>query len=71
MAQVTGGKYFRAIKEDSLTGVFNEINKLETTKVEDNKYVRYEEYFYLFLMAGIAAFIFNRLLAFTLLKVGP
>lgn len=71
MAQVTGGKYFRAIKEDSLSGVFSEINKLETTKIEDNKYVRYEEYFHLFLMAGLALFIFSRLLSFSILKVGP
>jgi Leucine-rich repeat (LRR) protein len=39
---------------------FGEINKLETTKVEDNKYVRYEEYFHLFLMVGLALFIFSR-----------
>ena len=71
MANVTGGKYFRATKEDSLSGVFNEINKLETTKIEDNKYVRYEEYFYYFLLSGILMFMLSRLLSFTLLKVGP
>lgn len=71
MAQETGGKYFRATKEDSLKGVFNEINKLETTKIEDNKYTRYEEYFPLFLAAGLALFILSRLLSMTVLKVVP
>jgi Ca-activated chloride channel family protein len=71
MADVTGGKYFRASKEDSLSGVFNEINKLETTKIEDNKYVRYEEFFPKFLLVGLLLFILSRLLGMSLLKVGP
>ena len=57
MASETGGKYFRATKEDSLTGVFNEINTLETTKIEDNKYVQYQEYFHIFATAGLFLFL--------------
>lgn len=71
MATVTGGKYFRASKEDSLAGVFNEINKLETTKIDDNKYVRYEEFFPDFLLAGLLLFLLSRLLSLTVLRVGP
>lgn len=71
MATVTGGKYFRASKEDSLTGVFNEINKLETTKIDDNKYVRYEEFFPDFLLAGLLLFLLSRILSLTVLRVGP
>ncbi len=71
MATVTGGKYYRASKEDSLSGIFNEINKLETTKIEDNKYVRYEEYFPIFVMIGFLLFLLSRLLSMTLLRVGP
>lgn len=71
MAQDTGGKYFRATKEDSLAGVFNEINKLETTKIEDNKYTRYEEFFPYFLAAGLAMFLVSRFLSMTVLRVVP
>lgn len=71
MAQVTGGRYFRANKEDSLSGVFSEINKLETTKIEDNKYVHYEEYFQTFIILGLLAFVLSRALSMTLLRVGP
>lgn len=71
MAEVTGGKYFRASKEDSLSGVFNEINKLETTKIEDNKYIRYEEFFPQFLIVGLILFLLSRMLSMTLLRVGP
>ena len=71
MATVTGGKYFRASKEDSLSGVFSEINKLETTKIEDNKYVRFDEFFPQFILVGLLLFLLSRLLSFSLLKVGP
>lgn len=71
MAHDTGGKYFRATKEDSLSGVFKEINSLETSKIEDNKFVRYEEYFQYFLFFAILLFSLNRLFSFSILKVGP
>lgn len=71
MADVTNGKYFRATKENSLEGVFNEINKLEKTKIEDNKYIRYEEYFQIFLISGLILFLISRLLSMTVLRVGP
>jgi Ca-activated chloride channel homolog len=71
MGQVTGGKYFRATKENSLQSVFEEINSLETTKIEETKYTKYNEYFYYFLMIGFVIFIFNRILSFTILRRGP
>ena len=71
MASSTGGKYFRATREDSLSGVFNEINNLETTKIEDQKYVRYNEFFYLFLIWGIILFLVNRILNYSYLRRGP
>lgn len=71
MATVTGGKYFRATKEDSLQGVFDEINQLETTKIEETKYTKYHEYFYYFLMIGFLLFLLNRLLGYSLLRRGP
>ena len=71
MASETGGKYFRASKEDSLIGVFKEINSLETTKIEDNKYVQYKEYFYLFAVTGLILFFLSQILNLTWLRVGP
>lgn len=71
MGQVTGGKYFRANKENSLDGVFNEINSLETTKIEETKYTKYNEHFQYFLLAGFWIFVLNRILAFSILRRGP
>lgn len=35
IANKTNGKYFRAINNDKLESIYNEINKLETSKLED------------------------------------
>jgi len=45
IAQVTGGKYFRATNNETLEEIYDEINKLEKTEIEEFKYYRYEEKF--------------------------
>lgn len=43
IADVTGGKYFRATNNKKLADIYDEINKLEKTEVEERKYYNYEE----------------------------
>ncbi len=45
IAQITGGKYFRATDNEKLEAIYDEINKLEKTEIEEFKYYRYEEMF--------------------------
>ncbi|MFD0799135.1 VWA domain-containing protein [Maribacter chungangensis] len=45
IAKVTGGTYFRATDNESLEEIYEEINKLEKTEIEEFKYYRYEEKF--------------------------
>lgn len=45
IAEVTGGKYFRATDNETLGEIYDEINKLEKTDIEEFKYYRYEEKF--------------------------
>lgn len=45
IAKKTGGKYFRAQDNRGLENIYDEINKLEKTKVEELKYVNYDEKF--------------------------
>ncbi|NNE03379.1 MAG: VWA domain-containing protein, partial [Eudoraea sp.] len=45
IANVTGGKYFRATNNEKLEAIYEEINKLEKTEVEEFKYYNYEEKF--------------------------
>jgi len=64
MASETGGKYWRAGKEDSLQEVFHEIDQLERTKIDINKFTKYDELFqkYLFwaLLFYLAAILSSR-----------
>ncbi len=54
IAKNTGGKYFRAINNSKLEAIYKEINKLETTEIEELKFYDYDEKFRPFvLLAGI------------------
>ncbi|HEY9168420.1 MAG TPA: VWA domain-containing protein [Lutibacter sp.] len=58
IAQQTGGIYFRATDNTKLKAIYNEINKLEKTEVEEFKYYNYEEkYRFLVLLAGLLLLI--------------
>ena len=58
IAKVTGGLYFRATNNKKLEEIYNEINKLEKTDVEEFKYYNYEEKFRpLILLAGLLLLI--------------
>ncbi len=47
IAAEANGKYFRATDEERLRAIYNEINKLEKTKIEVKKFRRHAELYYL------------------------
>ena len=54
IAKNTGGKYFRASSNSKLEAIYNEINKLETTEIEELKFYDYDEKYRSFVwIAGI------------------
>lgn len=58
IAEVTGGKYFRATNNKKLQEIYSEINKLEKTEIEEFKFYNYEElYRPLVLLAGFLLLI--------------
>ncbi|WP_395065357.1 VWA domain-containing protein [Flavobacterium sp.] len=58
IAKNTGGKYFRASSNSKLESIYNEINKLETTEIQELKYYDYDEKFRPFVwIAGILLLI--------------
>jgi Ca-activated chloride channel family protein len=65
VADITGTRYFRAGDFDSLEEVFEEINQLEKTEIEVEKYTRYEERFMPFLLIAMLALVTERVLSFT------
>jgi len=68
IAQETDGKYFRATDNEKLASIYDEINKLEKTKVEELKYTNFKErYRSLVLLAGFLI-LFEMLLRFTIFR---
>jgi len=58
IAKETEGKYFRATDNSKLKAIYNEINKLEKTEIEEFKYYNYQEkYRFLVLLAGLFIFL--------------
>jgi Ca-activated chloride channel family protein len=54
IAAETDGQYFRATGNKKLESIYNEINKLEKTEIEEFKYYNYQENFRpLILAAGL------------------
>ena len=58
IAKQTDGKYFRATDNEKLASIYDEINKLEKTEVEEFKYYNYQEkYRPLILLGGLFIFL--------------
>jgi len=54
IAKETDGKYFRATDNNKLKAIYEEINKLEKTEIEEFKYYNYDErYRLLVILAGL------------------
>jgi Ca-activated chloride channel family protein len=71
IAKMTGGMYFRATDNKTLRDIYQEIDKLEKSKIEISEYSKYEEeYLWFALFAGILLAL-EILLRFTLLKTIP
>lgn len=68
IAEMTGGKYFRATDNRSLEEIYEEIDALEKTEIEEFRYYNYEEKFRpLILLAGFLL-MFEILLRFTVFR---
>lgn len=68
IADATGGKYFRATNNEKLEEIYEEINKLEKTEIEEFKFYNYEEkYRPLVLLAGLLLLL-ELLLRFTVFR---
>ncbi len=68
ISKATGGKYFRAVSTSKLEEVYEEINKLERTEIEEFQYTSFEELFRIFILWGGAFLLFEILLRFTLFR---
>ncbi len=68
IAQNTGGKYFRATSNSKLKSIYNEINKLETSEIEELKFYDYDEKFRPFVLIAAVLLLIELLLRNTIFK---
>ncbi|MEO6453380.1 MAG: VWA domain-containing protein, partial [Ginsengibacter sp.] len=67
----TGGTYFRAKDNQGLRNIYDQIDKLEKSKVQLTTYHRYTEKFYPFVFAALAFLLLEVILKFTVFKKFP
>ncbi|MBF0494692.1 MAG: VWA domain-containing protein [Candidatus Omnitrophica bacterium] len=71
MAEATGGKYYRAVDFDSLKKIYNEIDRLEKTKIETKSYSEYHELFVPFALAALILLLIEEVLRYTRFRTLP
>ena len=68
IASTTGGKYYRATDNEKLEEIYEEIDSLEKTEIEEFKFTNYEERFRPFLLIAGFLLIMELLLRFTVFR---
>ncbi len=68
IADVTGGLYFRATDTKKLKDIYDEINKLEKTEIEEFKYYNYEEKYRVLVVIALALLFLEWLLKNTIFR---
>lgn len=71
IADMTGGKYFRADSSETLERIYAEIDRLEKTEVEVKKYVQVEEWFPWVVVPGLLALCLELILGNTVWRRLP
>jgi Ca-activated chloride channel family protein len=71
VADMTGGRYFRATDEKKLQEIYQEIDRLEKTRVKVTEHSSHTEEYFLPLTAGCGLLILSLLLGNTVLRTTP
>ena len=71
MADMTGGKYFRATDNAKLKAIYDEINQLEKSRVEVLEHISYHELFLVWVLAALGVLLAEFLLSNLVLKRIP
>ena len=71
VADMTGGKYFRATNNKSLESIYSEIDSMEKTIMEVRSYTKHTEEYLPFAIAALALLLIEALLRNTVLRTIP
>ncbi|MBD3615870.1 MAG: VWA domain-containing protein [Gracilimonas sp.] len=68
VAELTGGRYFRATDSEQLEDIYDEIDELETTEVEELIYTDYEDLYSIYLIGSLGLLFLSFLIQKTVLN---
>lgn len=71
IASVTDGKYFRATNNNKLTEIYQEIDKLEKSKIDVKEYSKKEEQYLKYALAGSLLLLLSMILKITVFRNIP
>jgi len=71
IAEVSGGKYFRAVDNETLNEIYKEIDKLEKTRLMTKSFKAYEEKYFVYALIAFLLLLTEFLLRNTLLRSNP
>ena len=71
IANMTGGRYFRATDRDGLEKIYEEIDALEKTKISENRLTHYDEKYAIFIVMGLILAALGALLRMTYYRRSP
>lgn len=68
IAKLTGGAYYRATDNESLEAIYEQINQLEKTEIEEFSFYTYDEHFRIWVLIALGLLLLETLFKYTLLK---
>jgi len=68
IATITNGKYFRATDNKKLEAIYDEIDRLEKSKITENRFMMFDEQFRPWLLIGLLLLALEMILSRTLFK---
>ena len=71
IADVSGGAYFRATDNESLSAIYQKIDQLEKTKLSTRNYHTTYEEFFVFVLAATLLLLLEFILRSTVLRTNP
>lgn len=68
IAKITNGKYFRATDNKKLEEIYEEIDRLEKSKITENRFMMFDEQFRPWLLIGLFLLVLEMILSRTIFK---
>lgn len=68
IARITNGKYFRATDNKKLEAIYDEIDRLEKSKITENRFMMFDEQFRPWLLIGLFLLVLEMIVSRTLFK---